>query len=361
MEKQSGKVAARDTSKPPTWALAIVVGTIGFVILTFSSSWLRSMLPFGNSDYFTIGLIFLPMLVLVVVMIVVKLREARSASHWPQTTAKILKCGTEARHHQFSGEATTVTNVPVVDYEFTANGRTFRGNRISIGDDTGGAHTEATLARFPVGATVPVYYDPADPTHCVLIRDIPKGMGKGCAIILIVLAAIGAGLYFYSGTALQYLEDHLPNPDRAPFVLAATGFGLATLLFFFAARRNSKKAATWPSVRGSIVSSGIESYQKREDGRTTTYYTAAVEYAYQVHGIDYRSRQINLGMTTAGSQSGAEKVAARYPQGTAVDVHYEPDNPSNAALENPTGYTWLLLGVALFCFAVAALAGGLCA
>ena len=358
--EQSAPVAARDTSKPPTWAMAIIVGTIGFVVLTFSSSWLRSMLPFGSSDYFYVGLIFLPMLVLVVVMIIVKATEARSASHWPQTTAKILKSGMAAQHHQFSGEATTVTNVPAVEYEFTANGRAFRGNRISIGEDTGGAHSEATLARFPVGATVPVFYDPADPTHCVLIRDgMPKGAGKGCAIALIVLAAIGAGLYFFSGIAYKYLEAHLPNSDMAPFVLAATGFGLLTLLFFFAVRRNSKKAASWPSVRGTIVSSGVELYEKREDGRTTTLYTAAVEYAYQVHGVDYHSRQINLGMTTAGSQGGAEKVAARYPQGAAVDVHYEPENPSNAALENPTGYTWLLLGVALFCFAVAAFAGGL--
>jgi hypothetical protein len=340
--------------------MAIIVGTIGFVILTFNSGWLRSVLPFGNSDYFYVGLIFLPMVVLVTVMIVVKLIESRSASHWPQTTAKILKCGTEARHHQFSGEATTVTNVPVVEYVFSANGRAWRGNRISIGDDTGGAHTEATLARFPVGATVPVFYDPADPAHCVLIRDgMPKGAGKGCAIALVMLAAIGAGLYFFSGTALKYLEGHLPNSDRAPFVLAAAGFGLLTLLFFFAARRNSKKAATWPSVRGTIVSSGVESYDKREDGRTTTYYTAAVEYAYQVHGVEYHSRQINLGVTTSGSQAGAAKAAARYPQGAAVDVHYDPENPSSAALENPTGYTWLLLGAALFCFAVAAFAGGL--
>ncbi len=154
------------------------------------------------------------------------------------------------------------------------------------------------------------------------------------------------------------METHLPNSDRTSFVLAAIGFGLLTLLFFFAVRRNWKKAATWPSVRGRVISSGVDSYEKREDGRTTTLYTAAVEYAYQVHGVDYHSRQINLGMTTAGSQAGAEKVAARYPQGAEVDVHYEPENPSNAALENPTGYTWLLLGVALFCFAVAAFAGG---
>ena len=352
-------VAARDFSKPPTWAMAIIVGTIGFVVLTFNSSWLRSILPFGNSDYFYGGLIALPIVMLVVVLIIVKMTEARSASHWPQTTTTILKSGMEARHHQHAGEATTVTNVPAVEYEFTANGRKWRGNRISIGEDAGGAHSEATLARFRVGATVPVYYDPADPSHCVLVRDIPKGAGKGCAIILLVLAAIGGGLYFFAGTAFEYLQAHLPNSEAAPVVIFATCFGLALLLFFFSFRKMTKKAESWPSVRGRIVSSGVDSFQKTEDGRTRTLYTAAVEYAYQVHGVDYHSRQINLGMTTSGSQGGAEKVAARYPQGAQVDVHYEPENPSTAALENPTGYTWLILGAALFCFAVAAYASGL--
>ncbi len=202
--EQSTPVAARDTSKPPTWAMAVIVGTTGFVVLTFNSGWLRSMLPFGNSDYFYVGLIALPIVMVIVVMVIVKVTEARSASHWPQTAAKVLKSGMEARHYQFSGEATTVTNVPSVEYEFTANGRTFRGNRISIGEDTGGAHSEATLARFPVGVIVPVFYDPADPSHCVLIRDgMPKGAGKGYVIALIVLAAIGAGLYFFSGIAYK--------------------------------------------------------------------------------------------------------------------------------------------------------------
>lgn len=352
-------VAARDSSNPPTWAMIIIVGAIGFVVLTFNSSWLQSMLPFWNSDYFYIGLIALPIVLVVVLMIIVKVIEARRAARWPQTTAKILKSGMEARHHQHAGEATTVTNVPAVEYEFTANGRKWRGNRISIGEDAGGAHSEATLARFHVGATVPVYYDPADPSHCVLVRDIPKGAGKGCAIILLVLAAIGGGFYFFAGSAYKYLQTHLPNSEASPVVIFATCFGLALLLFFFSFRKMAKKAASWPSVRGRVVSSGVDSFQKTEDGRTRTLYTAAVEYAYQVHGVDYHSRQINLGMTTSGSQSGAEKVAARYPQGASVDVHYEPENPSNAALENPTGYTWLILGAALFCFIIAAYAAGL--
>ena len=352
-------VAARDMSQPPTWAIAMVVGAIALVVLISYSSSLRAMLPFANSDYFYVGLIALPMVMLVIVMIVVKTIEARNASHWPQTTAKILKSGMEVRHHQHSGEATTVTSVPVVEYEFTANGRAWRGNRISIGEDSGGANSEATLTRFKAGATVPVFYDPKDPSHCVLVRDVPKGAAKGCAAIVAFFAVISGGFYFFTGSIVNYLDTHLPTPDRGPFVLAATCFGLLVLLFFIAARRSSKKAQSWPSVPGKVVSSGVDSYQKTEDGRTTTLYTAAVEYAYQVHGVEYHSRQINLGMTTAGSQGGAEKVAARYPTGAAVEVHYDPANPATAALENPIGYTWFIFGAAMFCFAIAAFAGGL--
>ena len=39
--------------------------------------------------------------------------------------------------------------------------------------------------------------------------------------------------------------------------------------------------------------------------------------------------------------------------------HYDPANPSNAALEYSMGFYWLLLPVALGCFAIAARAAGL--
>ena len=361
-----GPMKARDTSQPPAWAIATVVGSIGFVVLVsyLGDSTLRSIVPFADSAYFYAGLIALPMVVLVAVMLIVKLGEARKAAAWPQSTATILKSGMEARHHRHAGDTTTVTNAPAIEYEFTAKGRIWRGNRISIGDDTGGANSEATLARFPTGATVPVYYDPDDPTHCVLIRDLPQGtgkegLGKGCAAIVAMLAALGAGLYFFSNAAVSYLDSHLPNRGEGKVVLFATLFGLVVLMFFVGAQRYSRQAQSWPSVPGQVINSGVESFRETSDGHTRTLYRAAVEYAYRVNGVDYRSRQIDLGFSASGSQGAAEKKAARYPEGAAVEVHYAPDNPTNGALENPTGYTWVLFGVALVCFVVAAYAGGL--
>jgi hypothetical protein len=157
--------------------------------------------------------------------------------------------------------------------------------------------------------------------------------------------------------ATGLIEWRLPHA-KAPVVVFAACFGLAVLWFFFASRRMSKAAADWPFVPGKIVSSGTESYEKIEDGRSTTYYVPAVEFAYRVHGIEYRSRQIKRAISISGSQSYAERVAARYPQGSSVEVHYDPGDPTNAALENPTGYNWLLLIVALACFGIAVFASG---
>ncbi len=157
---------------PPTWAIAVVVGVIGLVGLIFgaeqmSRGAIRDHVPFGDSDLFWIGLIFLPMLALVLVAIASKTLELRRAKGWAQTTGRILSAKVEVRRHQFAGEPETVKNVPAVQYEFHVGARKVIGSRIGIGDDAA-ANPEATLKRYPAGANVTVYYDPRDPTQCVL-------------------------------------------------------------------------------------------------------------------------------------------------------------------------------------------------
>jgi hypothetical protein len=282
--------------------------------------------------------------------------ELRKSASWTQTTGRIVRSEIEASRHRFAGEAEKVENVPAVEYEFTAGGRTVRGSRIGIGDDTGGANTEATLARYPVGAEVAVFYDPADPKDCVLERKGPEGVTlPGCLTALAVLALFGGAIYWLVAHGPDFVRAHFPNADNPQLAIFAACFGLAALLFFFGARRMSRQAASWPSVRGQIVNSAVESYREQTKGTsTTTFYRPAVEFAYQVRGREYRGTQIKLGLTVDGSRAYAEKVVAKYPGGGAVDVHYDPANPSNAALENPTGATWIVAALALACFALAA-------
>ena len=112
--------------------------------------------------------------------------------------------------------------------------------------------------------------------------------------------------------------------------------------------------ADWPLVRGTVLSSGTEKIVKDSDGRRSVTYAPAIEYAYRVNDVDYVSRQIKLGATLSAGQSYADGVAARYPKGATIDVHYDPNNPSTAALENPTGTRWFLLAIAAALFALAA-------
>jgi hypothetical protein len=356
--------APDDGSQPPTWAIAILVGLfVGVPTLIEALSWfgisVSSLLPFELTDTVMIALVFSPLVVLVLVALAAKLWEAHRASKWTQTTGHITKSRVEARHHQFQGEASTVKNVPAVEYEFAVIGRTYRGARIAIGDDKGGPNLEETLARYPVGKNVIVYYDAEDPNNCVLERDIPKGLASGCLTLLAIAAAFVVGIYYATTNATRLLQGYIPEKADAPATVFITCFGLAVLVFFFAYRRYVSQAAKWPTVPGKVATSTTESFVNREDGRDRTSYAPVIEYSFNVHGIEYRSRKITIGVATSGSQRFAEGIAAKYPEGKNVTVHYDPADPSNAALENAGGYPWLLLGIALICFALAVFVSGL--
>ena len=354
----SGAAVARGESAPPAWALAIVIGTIAVVVIVFMFP-VRKYLPFGDSDFFYVGLIAAPMVMLFVVAVLVKMLEVRRASTWSTVAGRIVRSDTQASRHGFAGEATTVTTAPLVEYEFSVGGSTWRGSRVSIGEDSGGANTEATLRRYPVGAVVSVYYDPDNPSNCVLVRDVPAGVGKGLAILVALGIAAAVGVYYLATSGPRLLSAYLPNGiDNAPVTIFAAGFGLAVLLFFIASYRLSRQTANWPLVRGTVLSSGSEQVRSSDSGSTRKSYAPAVEYRYRANDVDYVSRQIKVGIVLSASGAYAKKVAARYPQGSQVDVHYDPANPSNAALENPGGFYWLLLAVALGCFAIVAHAGG---
>ena len=357
-EEENSFPTAKRSSEPPTWAVVVVIASIALVVITGyalsgTGNSLRAALPFGDSEFFYVGLIFLPMVVLFVVAVIAKMLEVRRAAGWSTAVGRIVKSSTAAARHRSAGEATTVKTVPAVEYEFSVGGRKVKGNRIGIGGDSGGPDTEATLRRYTVGAAVTVYYDPANPKNCALERGVPEGVGKGLAIILgFVIALVGA-IYWLATGAPRLVERHYPHAN-VPVVIVAASMGVLMLLFFIASWMLSRRAAGWPLVRGTVLSSGTEKIEKHTDGRRSVTHAPAIEYAYRVNDVDYVSRQVKLGVTMSASESYAAGIAARYPKGAVIDVHYDPANPSNAALENPAGTRWFLLAIAAALFALAA-------
>ena len=358
-------LVGRKGGQPPVPAIVAMIVITGlawlpFTIERWSPGAVAATIPLAKHDLFWIVLIFFPMVALVVVMSVTKFVQFRAAKGWATTTGRILSAGIAARHHQFAGEPETVENVPALQYEFQVGARKVIGSRIGIGDDSGGANLEATLKRYPVGANVTVYYDAADPTRCVLERDGLQGITKGelvggCASGVAILAVFGLTIYGLFAYGPGFIARHFPRaaPNPTPAILSFC-FGLGALMMFLAARRYAKQAAHWPSVRGRIVESRVESYSEYRDGQRTTFYRPVVEYAYAVHGLALHGNQIKPMTQLSGSESMAARIVAKYPADSAVDVHYDPADPNNAALENPAGASWIAAVAALAFFAASA-------
>ena len=106
---------------------------------------------------------------------------------------------------------------------------------------------------------------------------------------------------------------------------------------------NAKASESWPDVPGVVVSSDVVS--KR--GKDNTMYSADIVYHYAVNGRDYTCSTVSFGGNYSSSSSQhAHKVTNKYPAGTPVQVYYQPEEPSTAALEpGATAMSYFALGI----------------
>ena len=93
-----------------------------------------------------------------------------------------------------------------------------------------------------------------------------------------------------------------------------------------AAARAAGAAATWPEVRGHVLSARVLERQGL-DGRPL--FVAEVRYLYNVHA---RTRQGCWTGAPLSSRSAAERLAGRYTVGTKPWVAYNPANPTETTL-----------------------------
>lgn len=228
-------------------------------------------------------------------------------------------------------------------YRFEWQGRKRHGSRIALGPQGGGLDTTNTLQRYPVGRAVTVYVNPQDPQQTVLELDSPtRGLGDALWLLLGVwgLAWIFAALWRSGGQWLQGHPAWLAQAREPRLAALAGAMGLLTLLIVLAGWVRRQRAARWPATAGTVSFSGVRSDIEHVGNSRSTVYQARVEYRYEVGGQHYTGRQ--LGLTPEGryDQRTAEARAARYPQGKAVQVRYNPQEPGQAYVE--TGSLWIL-------------------
>ena len=211
------------------------------------------------------------------------LREARASRRWPQTTGTVLTSCVESRKKTpgDNDSDTAVINSPNVVYEYQVNDQSFRGSRIDLGQRTSEYELESILDRYPVGAEVVVYYNPADPQDAVLERDAPAGtfwIGGGCVLFSIAVPIIAILIYY---KAIDWLDGG---------AIVVGGMGLATLGLAIAYTATSAQARRWPTTRGRIVFAGVDEFRSRR----RTHFRHSVRYTYEVNGRQFLGDRVHL-------------------------------------------------------------------
>lgn len=265
-------------------------------------------------------------------------RKIRRAATWQHGVARITESKVETQRHRFSGDTTNVKNIASVTYDFMAAGKKFTSDKITLGMAPAD-RVDQTLKTYAVGREVPVFYDPANPTDCVLERDPPVSLGclwTGAIVVLLLYAVVV--IWLATGASpFTWVGKFAPGLHHSGLTIGTALFGLLALATGVWTRLHPSETAAWVGTPGTIVSSETESF--RETNSTTsdvmrTFYKAVIEFSYVVDGKEYHSIKgsTDVIQVKGTSQASANAEVARYPKDMKLEVFYDPSNPTRASL-----------------------------
>ncbi len=146
-----------------------------------------------------------------------QLLDALEARGWPQTTATILDARIERR--MGAGPRSTGASYPVVRYRYRVGDREYIGHRIGWAEG-GSTHewARSIIREYRPGATVPVYYDPRDPSQALLRPGLTRGVS--ISLLLGVTFMLMAGGMAWVIPAFRRRPRAPARPRRFPMPFA---------------------------------------------------------------------------------------------------------------------------------------------
>ena len=139
-----------------------------------------------------VGVIFIGIGAALVIFGLRARRKAQAAQNWPSVQGVVSAARIDAHSGRYGP-----SYLPVIVYDYTVAGTPLQGSQIRF-NPVGGAHrhAEETLARYPAGSPVTVFYNPNDLNESVLERDVPGILVGG--ILGAVMGLVGLGLLCFS-------------------------------------------------------------------------------------------------------------------------------------------------------------------
>lgn len=109
--------------------------------------------------------------------------------------------------------------------------------------------------------------------------------------------------------------------------------GLLAAVMGFINHRKLQETADWPQVDGTVTSAEIVEVERR--GRSITFIDSPViTYSYWIDGELFFNDVVVLDRLPDKADSDpGRRILATYPEGTAVRVYYDPDDPQSSFLE----------------------------
>jgi hypothetical protein len=188
---------------PAIWVLLVVFAGISLVLCAHSIAGKVLTTPNGVPLFVYLGLLVPILIAIALVGVYVKIRnERKTSAHWPTVTGKITasqvdeQIETEEDDHRIRD---VTKYVPKLQFSYRVGGRDYFSARRKWGWDAIYSYREQAanqLKAYPVGAAVPVYYNPADPQDSVL----EPTSGRGALVPLvcaIIFGAVGIGFMWF--------------------------------------------------------------------------------------------------------------------------------------------------------------------
>lgn len=155
-------------------------------------------------------------------------RQAGTAS-WPSVTGRV----TQSVVIVGRGSKGSKTYRPRVQYVYEVSGQSRTGESVmlvsSIGD-SGGGYANRTVAEFPAGKQVPVYYNPADASEAVLRRGVGDREWQLAPLASVLLSVPAIAWVVFAAGLVDRAERvgtvRVTEPAPGIAVVRATRFGV---------------------------------------------------------------------------------------------------------------------------------------
>ena len=124
-----------------------------------------------------------------------------------------------------------------------------------------------------------------------------------------------------------------------PRVGAAIFIAVGSVLLVLLGRQaiQADRSSSWPTVEGVVTESKVVQRIGRRNRKTNV---PRITYRYSVDGTEHVATRLFFGSQfseswTAGAKwtSDAQEYMARYPPGTLLQVHYDPDDAATSVVE----------------------------